>query len=126
MELQQRLVKRALKGVDPDLYLEEEWSSLGYPYWTIKFPIGEGVEPLRPVVWVREGTPLPLSLSIVDELRYQEGDITEAIQQATASNIARKEAARQERMAEQEGLIQEYHKWDKRGFVKIPKGITQT
>jgi hypothetical protein len=124
VELQQRLVRRALRQVDPSLYLEEEWSSLGFPFWAIKFPIGEGIEPLRPVAWVHNGTPLPLSLSIVDKLRNQEGDISEAIQQATATNRARKEAARAQRIQEQEDLIAEYHKWDKRGFVKLPTGVT--
>jgi hypothetical protein len=126
MELQQRLVRRALRSVDPDLYLEEEWSSLGFPYWAIKYPIGEGIEPLRPVAWLNNGKPLPLSLSIVDKLRHQEGDITEAITQAKATNIAIKEKARAERMAVQEDLIQEYHRWDKRGFVKVPKGVKQS
>jgi hypothetical protein len=126
MELQKRLVKRALRSVDPSLYLDEEWSSLGFPYWVIKFPIGEGMEPFTPVHWTHNGTPLPLSLSIVDKLRHQEGDVTEAIQQATASNLARKEAARQERMAIQADLIQEYHDWDKRGFVKKPDGVKWT
>ncbi len=126
MELQRRLVKRALRGVDPDLYLDEKWSSHGFPYFVIMFPIGEGLPPFEPVQWVHDGQPLPLSLSIVDRLRYQEGDVTEAIQQATAANHARKEAARQERMAQQEDLIQEYHNWDKRGFVKKPSGVQWT
>lgn len=124
VELQQRLVRRALKSVDPALYLDEEWSSLGFPYWSVKHSIGEDTDPLTAVHWVAGGKPLPLSLSIVDKLRRQEGDISEAIKSATANNIARKEASRQERIREQEDLIQEYHKWDKRGFVKIPKGIT--
>jgi hypothetical protein len=126
VELQRRLVKRALRSVDPSLYLDEKWSSHGFPYFVIMFPIGEDVPPFEPVQWVHDGKPLPLSLSIVDKLRHQEGDVTEAIKQATATNFARKEAARQERMAEQEGLIQEYHDWDKRGFVKKPDGVKWT
>ena len=112
-----------MRSVDPDLYLVEKWSSLNFPYWAIDYPIGEGIEPFTPVHWVHDGKPLPLSLSLVDKLRRQEGDVTEAIKQATARNIALKEAARQERIQEQESLIEEYHKWDKRGFVKKPSGV---
>ncbi len=126
MELQQRLVRRALKSVDPALYLEEEWSHLGFPYWTIKQPVGEGFDPFVVVPWLHDGKPLPLSLNIVDKLRRQEGDIREAVAQAAANNRLNKERARQERIQIQEDLIQEYHKWDKRGFVKIPKGISSS
>lgn len=124
MELQQRLVRRALRATDPDLALVEQWDVRGFPFWTILYPIGEGLDPLCPVDW-RDPyqRPLPLSLNIVDRLRAQEGDVTEAITQATASNIARKEAARAERMEVQADLIDEYHRWDKRGFVKMPSGV---
>jgi len=121
--LQERLVKRALRATDPDLYLVEEWSSLNFPYYAVKISIGEDLEPFTPIHWVHDGKPLPLSLNLIDELRAQEGDVTEAISQATASNIARKERARQERMAVQADLIDEYHRWDKRGFVKKPDGV---
>ena len=127
MLLQEKLVKAALRATDPDLRLVEFWHPYGFNVYAVEYDIGPDVDPLRPVVWVDpSGRPLPLSLSLVDRLRSQEGDIGQAIRSATKNNIAKKARAREERMAIQEDLIQEYHKWDKRGFVPIPKGVTQS
>lgn len=70
----------------------------------------DGSEPLVVVDW-RHGTfPKELSFDIVDQVRRQEGDIRESIALATAHNAARKELARQERLKEQEEIIDDYKK----------------
>lgn len=127
MLLQEKLVKRALRATDPDLSLVEYWHPYGFHVYAVKYDIGFGVEPLQPLTWVGgDGKPLPLSLSLVDRLRSQEGDVSQAIRSATRNNIEKKKRARAERMAVQEDLIEEYHRWDKRGFVKQPTGVTSS
>ena len=124
MLLQERLVKRALRATDPDLSLVEYWHPFGFHVYAVDYDIGMLEEPLRPLTWVGgDGKPLPLSLSLVDRLRSQEGDVSQAIRSATANNIEKKKRAREERMAVQADLIEEYHRWDKRGFVKLPTGV---
>lgn len=78
----------------------------------------DGSAPLVAVDW-REGTyPKPLSLDIVDRVRSQEGDITEAIRATTVNNAVRKELARQEALKEQETIIEDYQK-TKPGKVSV-------
>ncbi len=116
-------IQKELSYLDLDLWLDKRWSPFGYLYYVVLKQIA-GHEPLVVVDWREGNTPLPLSLDLVDKVRYQEGDISDAISQATANNSARLELLLQERNKIQEEIAQEYHKWDKRGFVKLPKGIT--
>lgn len=118
-------VQKELSYLDHDLWLDKKWSPFGYMYYVVLKRI-EGHEPLTVVDWREGNTPLPLSLDLVDKVRSQEGDISDAIAQATANNAARHEMLLQERLKIQEEIAQEYHKWDKRGFVKLPTGITPT
>lgn len=111
MNLEEKRVQEGLAQLDPLLFLDKVWSRLGYVYWTVKRQMPDGVEPLTVVEWCGEdGWPLPLSLSLVDQVRSQEGDIRDAISQATANNAARKELARQEKERMRNEAIDEYQK----------------
>jgi hypothetical protein len=85
----EKLIQQELGYPDPDLFLDKELVQ-GSVMYVVKYNIGSGAEPL-PVT-----QPLPLSTSIVDVVRRQEGDIREAIRSATVNNAVKKMQAKQE------------------------------
>jgi hypothetical protein len=85
----EKLIQQELGYLDPDLFLDKELVQ-GSVMYVVKYNIGSGAEPL-PVT-----QPLPLSTSIVDVVRRQEGDIREAIRSATVNNAVKKMQAKQE------------------------------
>lgn len=108
--MNEKQIQKELTALDHDLFLDKEWSALSGVHYKVKRLMPDGIAPLTVVDW-REGTyPLPLSLSLVDKVRSQEGDIREAIRDATANNAARKELARQERLQASEDIIDEWSK----------------
>jgi hypothetical protein len=85
----EKLIQQELNLLDPDLFLDKELVQ-GSVMYVVKYNIGSGEMPL-PVT-----QPLPLSTSIVDVVKRQEGDIREAIRSATLNNAIKKMKAKQE------------------------------
>ena len=107
---EERFIQNELYRLDPKLFLDKRWSPFSGVYYCVCRLMEDGSEPLVVVDW-REGTfAKNLSLDLVDQVRHQEGDIRESIALATAHNAARKELARQARLAEQEAIIEDYQK----------------
>lgn len=115
---QEKLVQKHLQALDPLLFLDKRWSPISGVYYCA-CRVMDNAPPLVAVDW-RDGVyAKPLSLDLVDRVRAQEGDISEAISLATAHNAARKELMRQERLQVQEEVIEE---WQKSGrSTGIPK-----
>jgi len=91
--LEEKQVQEELCRVDPKLFLDKLYDKEGqYVYYTVRYPADIGLEPLTCVHWRTKHGPLPLSLDIVGVVRRQEGDIREAIRQATVNNALKKEA----------------------------------
>jgi hypothetical protein len=103
-------VQRRLAELDHQLILDKAWSSLGYVYYRVIRLMEDGSEPFVVCDWRNGGGPLPLSEDIVSQVRSQEGDITEAIRQATVNNAVKKEKERQARDEALEELSREFHR----------------
>lgn len=114
-------IQKELTYLDHDLVLDKAWSPFGYLYWRV-LKIVKDVEPLVAVDWRKGNTPLPLSMDIVDKVRSQEGDISEAVRSAIVNNAARKELLRQERLAVQEEVAKDWQKAAK-GLAKHRSGF---
>lgn len=103
-------VQRELEYLDLELFLDyDRHPAYGFLYYSVKRMMPNAA-PLTVVDWCVGSTPLPLSLDIVDRVRSQEGDIRESITAATVNNAARKELQRQERLKQQEEVIEEWQK----------------
>lgn len=104
--LLEKQIDREVKKLDPDLFLDKQWFE-GSVFYLIKYNIGSGQEPLIALAWPE------LSMSMVDALKAQEGDITEAIKQVKVNNAAKRELMRQERDQAIEEAAKEFHKLEK-------------
>lgn len=73
-ETGQKQIERALKALDPDLFLNPDRDpETGLVYWTVAQWMGTGHRPHRVLIWRDPyGNPLPLSMGIVDEVRRRE------------------------------------------------------
>lgn len=110
MTFEEKQIQNALNSLDPLLFLDKRWSPLSGIYYCVCRRMEDGSAPLVAVDW-REGVyAKPLSLDLVDRVRSQEGDISEAIASATANNAARKELARQARLKRQDEAIEDWQK----------------
>ncbi len=85
----EKLIQQELEYLDRDLFLDKVFVQ-GSVLYQVKYNIGSGHEPLEVT------NPLPLSTSIVDVVKRQEGDIREAIRSATVNNAVKKMKAKQE------------------------------
>jgi len=108
-------IQRALTEMDHNLFLDKAWSPFGYVYFVIKSHMGDGIEPLTVVEWRKGNHPLPLSFDIVNQVRYQEGNIQEAIKEATVNNAVLKEKKRQEVQKDLENIVSD-HQFHNHGF----------
>ena len=105
----EKQIQRELSSMDDKLFLDyDRHPAYGFLYYSVKRLMEPGIMPLTVVDWCVGATPLPLSMDIVSMVRSQEGDIREAISQATANNAAKAELERQRRHAEQENVIDEW------------------
>ena len=105
---EEKRVQMALTALDPNLFLDKEYDKVGqYLYYTVRCNVGIGVEPFKTLEWRSPEGPLPLSLDIVDRVRYQEGSIRDALTQAMVNNAAKAELRRQE----QEDIIDDKLDW---------------
>ena len=94
---QEKEVQQALHHLDPDLFLDKLYDPDGqYVYYAVRYPAAPGLEPLTCVHWRTTDGPLPLSLDLVGVVRRQEGDIREAIKEATINNALKKQAHNQD------------------------------
>lgn len=110
MTFDEKTVQNALTALDPKLFLDKRWSPLSGTYYCACRMMEGSSYPLVAVDW-REGVyAKPLSLDLVDRVRSQEGDISEAVSAATANNAARKELMRQERLKRQDEAIEDWQK----------------
>jgi hypothetical protein len=114
-------IQKELTYLDHDLILDKAWSPFGYLYWRV-LKLVKDVEPLTVVDWREGNTPLPLSVEIVNKVRSQEGDISEKVREAIVHNAARKELLRQERLAAQQEITEEWQARAK-GLAKHRSGF---
>ena len=105
----ERYVQNELNKLDPDLFLDKEWYQ-GTLCYTVKYNIGSGHAPLKVLDWAVGGQPLPLSPSLVDRVKQQEGDIREAISHATVNNAVMAMRARKEMEEVAEIISDEFEK----------------
>lgn len=120
----EKAIQRELEYLDLDLFLDYDRHPVyGFLYYSVKRRMPDGVAPLEPVSWCVGSTPLPLSLDIVAKVRSQEGDIRDAIAQATAHNAALKELRRQEQLQAYKDIAEEWQKGAKRTYTSLPKSI---
>lgn len=116
-------IQAALGQLDPLLFLDKRWSHFGGIYYCVCRQMEDGSEPLVVVDWRVGVYPKELSLDIVDQVRAQEGSITEAVSQATANNAARKELARQKRLTIQDEIVEEWQKSGRSTGIAAPSSI---
>lgn len=111
----EKRIQAALTELDHNLWLDKEWSPFGYVYYVVKTRIANDVEPLNVVEWRMDNQPLPLSYDIVNQVRYQEGNIQEAIKEATVNNAVLKEKKRQDVQKDIENVVSD-HQFHNHGF----------
>ena len=109
MKALENQIQKELTYLDHGLFLDKEWSPFGYVYYSVKMVV-DGAAPLTVLDWRDGNTPLPLSMSVVDRVRSQEGDIREAIRDATVNNAAQKECRRQARLEAIENIVDDWSK----------------
>lgn len=119
----EKQIQRELSLLDRNLFLDKQWSPFGYLFYTVRMRVGE--EMLTAVEWREGNTPLPLSMGIVDKVRSQEGDLTEAIRTVTVNNAARQELLRQKRLEAQTEIAKEFHK-RKKTLLTVDLGGTRS
>lgn len=113
----EKVIQQELTRLDPGLFLDKEWCRValngsvnGYVYYTVKHSVGSGTPPYTVLEWRDGRGPWPLSLTMVDIVRQQEGDIREAVTQATVNNAAKAELARQKTIEIVEEAAREHNK----------------
>lgn len=115
----ERYIQNELNKLDLDLFLDKDWYG-DTLFWTVKYSIGSGHPPLTVVEWAVGGHPLPLSTSIVDKVKQQEGDIREAIRSATVNNAIQKARVQKEADEIMETISDEFEKSAKRLHLSGP------
>jgi hypothetical protein len=99
----EKLIQQELNLLDPDLFLDKELVQ-GSVMYRVKYNIGSGELPLDVT------PPLPLSTSIVDVVRRQEGDIRDAINHAKVNNALIKANIKKENDTVIETIQKEFEK----------------
>jgi hypothetical protein len=99
----EKLIQQELGYLDPDLFLDKVFVQ-GSVLYSVKYNIGSGHEPLEVT------PPLPLSTSIVDLVRKQEGDIRDAINHAKVNNALIKANVKKENDTVIETIQKEFEK----------------
>lgn len=108
----ERFVQSELNKLDPDLFLDKEWWQDTLVY-VVKYNIGSGEPPFTVLEWMVAGHPLPLSSSIIDRVKQQEGDIRDAIREATVNNAVKKAGIKKDMEQIQETIAEEFEKSSK-------------
>lgn len=109
MSFLERRIQQRLSALDPNLFLDKEWTDYGMMYG-VKYRMGD-TEPFRVLAWRGpDRKPLPLSLDIVFTVAKQEGDIHEAVAQTALNNSLKKQKIAQERMDQITELAKEHNK----------------
>ena len=88
-------VTRALRRLDDRLFLDPEVEPLGpYVYLTVKYHLGSGHPPSTVLEWRNpDGTPKPLSMGIVEQVKRQEGAMATAFHDAMVANELKRQKA---------------------------------
>lgn len=88
-------VTRALRRLDDRLFLDPEVEPLGpYVYLTVKYHLGSGHPPSTVLEWRNpDGTPKPLSMGIVEQVKRQEGVMATAFRDVMAANELKRQRA---------------------------------
>lgn len=108
MRVLEKQIDRALKQLDPLLFLDKRYSVFSGLYYCVCTPMEDGSEPWVVLDWRVGIHPRELSMDIVMAVAANEGDMSDAINQATANNAARKELMRQERLSKQDEAISDW------------------
>jgi hypothetical protein len=88
-------VTRALRRLDPDLFLDKEYEPMGprgpYVYLVVKHWIGSGAPPVPVLEWRDAYGPKPITLGIVEEVRRKEGAMDGAFKKVIEANALKKQ-----------------------------------
>lgn len=113
----EKKIDSELKKLDPDLYLDKLWDSQhSYAYHAVRYNIGSGVEPFTSVEWKDADGPIPLSYTIIDFVKRNEGDITEDLAKVKAHNAAKKELAKIQMQQDMEDAMRDFAKLEKTDY----------
>src|SRR5215211_7314977 len=94
MDLMEKRIQQELTRLDPNLFLDKLWDQRGFVYYAVRYPLGDGTEPLVCGELRDAEGPIPLSPDIVTQIAAQEHDVREAMASAIAANDAKKLARR--------------------------------
>ena len=90
-------VSRALRRLDPGLFLDPEVETHGprgpYVYLTVKYHLGSGARPSVVLEWRDQDGPKPLTMAIVEQVKKQEGAMSTAFNEAQLANAVKREQA---------------------------------
>lgn len=97
----EKTVTRALSRLDDRLFLDPEVETVGpnapYVYLTVKYHLGSGHPPSTVLEWRNpDGTPKPLSLALVEQVKRQEGAMATAFSEAMIANELKRQKAIQD------------------------------
>ena len=112
-------IQRDLRNLDPDLFLDKDWSPLGYIYYSVKYRIPQAA-PLQCVEWRDGNGPWPLSRRIVDVVRSQEHDMRESLASAIAANAAKRELQRQKLAENLDETSKDFERLSRRSYYLSP------
>lgn len=90
-------IERALKQLDPHLFLDPEVEPNGphgpFVYMTVKHWVGSNVRPVCVLEWRDWGGPRPLTMAIVDRVKRREGAGHGAVEAAVEANRRKQQQA---------------------------------
>ncbi len=90
-------VARALRRLDPSLFLDPELEPYGprgaYVYMTVKQHVGSGYPPIPVLEWRDSRGPWPLSMALVEKVRRREWAMVGAVEAVVRANKDRMEKA---------------------------------
>ena len=93
----EKTVAGALRRLDDRLFLDPEVETHGprgpYVYMTVKFHLGSGHPPSTVLEWRDANGPKPLSLSMVEQVKRQEGAMATAFTEAVVANERKRQEA---------------------------------
>lgn len=94
----EKQITQALRRLDDRLFLDPEVEPLGpYVYMTVKYHLGSGHPPSTVLEWRNpDGSPKPLSMGIVEQVKRQEGAMATAFHDAMIANELKRQKAIQD------------------------------
>lgn len=93
----ERTIDKALKQLDPSLFLDKEYEPIGpqgpFVFFCVKNWVGSGHPPIPVLDWRTESGPKPLSHALVEQVKRQEGRMAQALREAEKANQKKRQDA---------------------------------